>query len=869
MRRFKIIATVVFFCFGMMGLAQTPNNCPNYTTVGSSSSSYNPGGNAGCTGAVTGQVSGTAAWSGLSCTGTLVSTVVGGPVSCLTLIYTAVNTNDYATITVNGGGTISITAINLGVNGNVIGPYNCGGSYGDGSITICSTQPFTEVTLTNTGCTSGWVINCADQLGCGGGGGGNAGADNLSTVMCNGTVDLDGLVTGDAGGTWEETTVPPSGAFNIGTGVFDANSAALGIYTFDYVVSGGCTGTDTALFQIEVVAPADATWTPPAGTICANDADIDLNTLLAGTTGGTWSGTGVTGNMFDPSVGTQTLTYTVGTPPCDDVSAQSITITPALDPTWTSPGLICETNGTVDLNALITGDVGGTWSGNGVTGSTFDPTGLNGPIAVTYTVGTGQCAGIDQQDITVSPDVDPSWTPPTTLCETDPLFNLNNTITGTAGGTWSGVGVSGNIFNPAMGTQTVTYSLGTAPCDESETLTITVGATPDASWNVFTACLDDPAVDLDTTITGDPGGTWSGNGIAPPGNTFYPSAGPQNLLYTVTVGNCTASLSQTITGLDPNIVLSNTDVTCYGLSNGSLSAVASGGSGNYTYSWNTNPAQTTINASNVPAGTYTLTITDVDANCVNIDSITVTQPDSISLEMVANVACYPNLGQALVNATGGAGGFTYEWSDSISTTEAALGLDSAWHAVTVTDANGCTKTDSVFVHVYPLPTMTITPDTTIEYGDYIPLNVTGGETYSWDPSDYLDCDDCPSPIAAPIVDTYYCATVTDSNTCESEICVLVKVVIVCGDVFVPSAFSPNGDGENDMLCVYSDCWDQLTLTIYNRWGEVVFVNSNQEICWDGTWKGKELNSGVFVYTLDGFLINNELVQQKGNISLIR
>src|SRR5690606_5943469 len=148
------------------------------------------------------------------------STVNGGPVSCLTLAYIAVNQNDYGTISTNTGGTLTISAINAAVNGNVVGPYSCGSSFvGTVAITVCSYIPFTSVTLTNSGCSSGWVINCASQIGCGGGG--NAGSDSLTT-MCSGVVDLDNLVTGDLGGTWTETT--SSGQFNTGTAIFDAGA---------------------------------------------------------------------------------------------------------------------------------------------------------------------------------------------------------------------------------------------------------------------------------------------------------------------------------------------------------------------------------------------------------------------------------------------------------------------------------------------------------------------------------------------------------------------------------------------------------------------------------------------------------------------
>ncbi|MCB9223053.1 MAG: gliding motility-associated C-terminal domain-containing protein [Crocinitomicaceae bacterium] len=847
MKHFLLFIGLIVSYF--VGFGQTPNNCGNYTSTGSNSSSYLPGSNAGCNSNVPGTVTGTGAWTGSSCGGTIVSTVVGPPVSCITVSYTAVNTNDYGTLSTNTGGVLTITGVNVGVSGNVIGPYQCvggTGGYGDVLVTICSTIPFNSLTLTNTGCSSGWVINCATP---------SCSAAWTAPTPCSDDppVDLSALITGDAGGTFSGTGITGN--------MFDP---AVGTQSITYTAPGGCSVTNT----ITVTPAGNPAWTIPTN-ICQNDPPIDLSAFITGTAGGTWSGTGISGTMFDPSVGTQSITYDVGTAPCNNTSAQTITVTPSLSPAWSSPGSICESAGSINLDALVTGDLGGTWSGAGVTGSTFNPTGLSGAIPISYTIGSSPCVATVTNDITVIPDVDPTWVAPTTLCDSDGPFDLNTAITGTTGGTWSGTGVTGNNFDPSFGTQNITYTVGTAPCQEILTLPINVGVTPDPSWTVFTVCLDDPPVDLDTTITGDTGGTWSGTGIAPPGNTFYPTVGPQNITYTVTSGNCTASSTQTITGLNPGITLTNTNATCYGLNDGSVSVTAGGGSGNYSYSWNTNPTQTTTSVSNLPAGTYTVTVIDLDANCVNIDSITIIQPSQVTLSLTGYNACTPLLGQATAFASGGVGGFTYAWNDTINTTSNAISLDSGYHAVTVTDANGCTATDSILIQIFPTPIVTLTPNTTIEWGDFIQLNATGGVTYNWTPSDYLECDDCPDPVAAPVHDTQYCVNIVNSDGCVLDTCVTITVVLVCHEVFVPSAFSPNDDGENDMLCVYSDCWDHLTFNVYNRWGEKVFSSESESVCWDGTWNGKPLNPAVFVYTVDGYLLNGELISQKGNISLIR
>ena len=866
MRILKIILVLIAGISSNFSWGQTPNNCTEYSSVGTASAGVNPG-----TCATPGQVpiggGTTPAWTGTTCAGFITSTVTGPPISCLTLSYTAVNQNDFGTISTDTGGALTITGVNTNVAGNVVGPFDCGGAFvGSVQITVCSTIPFNSVTLTNTGCTSGWVINCATQTGCGGGGGGNAGNDDLSTVMCNGTVDLDGLVTGDAGGVWEETTIPASGAFNIGTGVFDADASGAGIFTFEYILAGGCSGGDTAFFQVEVVPTADASWTVPAAP-CANAADVDLNTLITGTAGGVWSGTGVTGNMFNPTVGSQNLTYTVGTAPCDDAITQMFNVTPSEDPTWITPGEVCEAAGNINLSTLITGTAGGTWSGTGVTGTTFNPTGLSGPISITYTVGIAPCTGIFTDDITVNPDVDPAWTSPANLCDSSPLVDLNTLITGTAGGTWSGVGVTGTNFDPASGTQTVTYTVGTGTCIETSAQQITVGVTPDPTWTVLSLCASAAPFDLNGQVTGTTGGTWSGTGVT--GSTFDPSFGTQDITYTVANGTCTDFSTQTINVGEPNATVAKTNVTCFGITDGTATTTVTGGSGNYTYSWAPG-GQNTANVTGLGAGTYTVTVTDLDFGCATDVIIDIIEPAEMTLNLTAVDACIgAGGGQATAGASGGVGGFTYEWMPSGQLTQIASGLDSAMHSVIATDANGCTVEDSIVVNIWPLPSVNTFPNAYIEWGDCVPLGAIGAQSYSWEPNYELDCVNCQSPIACPEVTTTYCVTGVNTYGCADTACMLVDVEIVCGEVFVPSAFSPNGDNDNDFLCVYSDCMDTFVLNIYNRWGEKVFETSDMGICWDGTWKGKELNANVFVYTIEGYLINSTRVSQKGNISLVK
>jgi gliding motility-associated-like protein len=146
---------------------------------------------------------------------------------------------------------------------------------------------------------------------------------------------------------------------------------------------------------------------------------------------------------------------------------------------------------------------------------------------------------------------------------------------------------------------------------------------------------------------------------------------------------------------------------------------------------------------------------------------------------------------------------------------------------------------------------------------------SGGTTYSWTPATDLSCSDCANPIANPTSTTTYILVITDANGCSNVDTVIVFVEMDCGEVFVPNVFSPNQDGENDLECVYGRCIQTILFAIYDRWGEKVFETSDPDACWDGIYKGKLMNTAVFVYYLNATLLNGEDIKKQGNITLIR
>jgi gliding motility-associated-like protein len=105
-------------------------------------------------------------------------------------------------------------------------------------------------------------------------------------------------------------------------------------------------------------------------------------------------------------------------------------------------------------------------------------------------------------------------------------------------------------------------------------------------------------------------------------------------------------------------------------------------------------------------------------------------------------------------------------------------------------------------------------------------------------------------------------------------CVLVTVEIDCisnADYSAPNAFSPNGDGINDAYCLegWDKCVSTFYIAIYNRWGEKVFDSEDPKFCWDGKFRGNELNSGVFVYYINATVKDVGEIVRKGNITLVK
>ncbi|HXP51798.1 MAG TPA: gliding motility-associated C-terminal domain-containing protein, partial [Bacteroidia bacterium] len=218
------------------------------------------------------------------------------------------------------------------------------------------------------------------------------------------------------------------------------------------------------------------------------------------------------------------------------------------------------------------------------------------------------------------------------------------------------------------------------------------------------------------------------------------------------------------------------------------------------------------------------------------------------------------------------GAESYSWSPStgLSLTNTATPIASPTVTTTYTVIGCSSVTDSVIVNVNPAPAVVACCNTTIDARQSTALSVSpilNTNTYYWTPPNGLSCTICPNPNASPLVNTVYYVTITDSIGCTKIDTVIIDVV--CGNLFIPEAFSPNGDGQNDKLYVRDDCIKTMNFVVFDRWGNKVFETNDQNLPWDGTYKGKALNAGSYVYYLNATMYDGTSVTKKGNVALVR
>lgn len=311
-------------------------------------------------------------------------------------------------------------------------------------------------------------------------------------------------------------------------------------------------------------------------------------------------------------------------------------------------------------------------------------------------------------------------------------------------------------------------------------------------------------------------------------------------IVTVTDNNgCMLIESFNITEPDSLIVdYSVTNVSCFGDSNGSILLDIIGGTPDYSFNWSPfGFAQDSNLYYQLNQGSYAVTVTDANGCSVIIPKIDVNQPNAISLNYTANnILCFGDeTGSITTQIIGGAPPYTYLWSTG-SSTSSVSNVEAGNYSLSITDNNGCEADINITLTEPEELIVTYTIGTNI-----IDLVVGGGH----EPYTYVWSSGATTQDVTGITGGIYSVTVSDDNDC-----VVVTVIDFLVDLRIPDAFSPNNDGSNDFWQIEGiDQYPEARVEIYNRWGQLIFESNGYNEMWDGTYNGKDMPHGSYVYIL--------------------
>lgn len=355
---------------------------------------------------------------------------------------------------------------------------------------------------------------------------------------------------------------------------------------------------------------------------------------------------------------------------------------------------------------------------------------------------------------------------------------------------WDNV-TPGQTYDVGAGTYTVMLSDSSGCPPTFETITVNEFANPISVFagNDDTVCVQNPLVTLNAVVQEATGGIWSGgNGVFSPNNTtltncnYTPTAteltnGFVDLIITTTGNAGCPSDNDTVRiyfiDFQGNIVVTPTNISCFGLTDGELQANVVGGTAPFDYTWNTAPIQINATATNLPIGTYNVTVVD-GIGCTNQASGTITQPSPL----VANISATRTTcnggadGTVSVSAVGGTPGYTYLWAPGGETTSSITGAAGSY-SVTVTDTNGCSIVVSDTINQPSPITITLNPsNVNCNSGNNGSISaIVGGGTpsynYNWSPYGGT------FPTATGLSADTYTLTVTDAKGCVANDSVLI------------------------------------------------------------------------------------------------
>lgn len=532
-----------------------------------------------------------------------------------------------------------------------------------------------------------------------------------------------------------------------------------GNYFVDVFDTNGTSIAPGVFVALDIVEPIITV--PPTPTVaCSNDGPQDLLTLVSADQPGgtfTFSGPGVSGTTFDPSglsgFENVNVTYTLGVCTVSNIVTFDVEPAPIIIP---NPRTICEDNGLLNLIPLVTANIpGGTFSfsGPGVSGNSFDPSGQSGliPIDVTYVL--GNCTVLGTLDITVE-ELPVLTLSPVTLCENTAPVDLTTLVSAIPGGgtfSFTGSGVSGSNFDPVgLGGSSVnvdvTYTL--SQCTETGVLTITVESPPVITTNPTTPlCENSGPQDLLTMVSASPaGGTFTFTGPGVTGNNFDPvglGGGPVNITVDYTLGSCTSTEVMVIdVEATPALTLNPLSPVCENSTPLDLltmvGALPAGGTFTFV---GTGVSGNSFDPAGLGGSTATIDVTYMVGACTVISSmnIDVQQTPTITLNPTTPM-CENSVPQDLllmVSASPSGGTFSFSGPGVSGSSFDPSGLNGPTNIDVTYDLGSCMLTNTMVIDVEPTPVLTLNPVTPqcdsnapIDLFSWVSANPSGG-TFSF------------------------------------------------------------------------------------------------------------------------------------------
>ncbi|SEL50253.1 gliding motility-associated C-terminal domain-containing protein [Chitinophaga rupis] len=346
--------------------------------------------------------------------------------------------------------------------------------------------------------------------------------------------------------------------------------------------------------------------------------------------------------------------------------------------------------------------------------------------------------------------------------------------------------------------------------------------------------------------------------------------------YTVRVQDqlgCEVSQPVTVS-VDPNRILNTTGSmmmpSCAGVADGMISVQVQQGVPPFEYAINGAPYQTGNTFNNLGGGAYTV----YTNNGVCIDSFLVTliDPVAVALQVTKeDELCRRQNGSADIRLNGGTPPYDVYWNSAPVNSTLMNNLGEGDYTLQVTDARGCTADTTIRINNLDLPPVTIlNKDITINIGESIQLVAVNAPDYIWTPAEGLSCTNCAAPVAQPMHPTrYIVSTVTGKNCVPAD---TVNILLSYNlSVYVPNAFTPNGDGKNDVFRPKVKGASSYHLQIYNRWGQLLYDTFDMKTGWDGRYRDVLQPMGAYVYMVQYAYYGSEknVLMQKGTFTLIR